>query len=187
MNIEKIAAHGSPKSRMIYHEDPQSLHINTAEKRCYFVPFEKGQNPFESREQSAEFELLNSDWGFRYYDSIVDLEDDFVSVPAEKTIPVPSNWQDDFIPVPFNNKLPVPSNWQLHGYDKPQYTNVCYPIPYDPPYVPDDIPVGVYSRSYNYTPDGRDRMIVFEGVDSCVYLYINGEFVFAGFAQHLGV
>lgn len=162
MNIEKIAAHGSPKSRMIYHEDPQSLHINTAEKRCYFVPFEKEQNPFESREHSAEFELLNGDWGFRYYDSIVDLEDDFVSVPAERTIP-------------------VPSNWQLHGYDKPQYTNVCYPIPYDPPYVPDDIPVGVYSRGYNYTPDGKDRILVFEGVDSCVYLYINGEF--AGYSQ----
>ena len=162
MDITKISAHGSQKSRMLYHENPQSLHINTLAKHCYFIPFEKGQNPFESREQSAEFELLNGDWGFRYYDSIVDLEDDFASVPAEKTIP-------------------VPSNWQLFGYDKPQYTNVCYPIPYDPPYVPDDIPVGVYSRSYNYTPDGRDKILVFEGVDSCVYLYINGEF--AGYSQ----
>ena len=107
-------------------------------------------------------ELLNGDWGFRYYDSIIDLEDDFVSVPPEKTIP-------------------VPSNWQLHGYDKPQYTNVCYPIPYDPPYVPDDIPAGVYSREYVYNPDGLDRILVFEGVDSCVYLYINGEF--AGYSQ----
>ena len=75
----------------------------------------------------------------------------------------------------------MPSNWQLHGYDKPQYTNVCYPIPYDPPYVPDDIPVGIYQRSYNYSPDGNDRILVFEGIDSCVYLYINGEF--AGYSQ----
>ncbi|MCM1330549.1 MAG: DUF4981 domain-containing protein [Ruminococcus sp.] len=78
-------------------------------------------------------------------------------------------------------KIPVPSNWQLHGYDKPQYTNVCYPIPFDPPYVPDDNPVGVYSRSYEYSPDGMDRIIVFEGVDSCIYLYVNGEF--AGYSQ----
>ncbi|MBP0957177.1 MAG: glycoside hydrolase family 2, partial [Oscillospiraceae bacterium] len=127
MDISKIAAPGSPKSRMIYHEDPQQLHVNTLEKHCYFIPFAEGQDAFADREQSDRFELLNGEWGFRYYDSIIDLEDDFVSVPAEKT-------------------SPVPSNWQLHGYDKPQYTNVCYPIPYDPPYVPDDIPVGVYSR-----------------------------------------
>ncbi|MGN0700326.1 MAG: glycoside hydrolase family 2 TIM barrel-domain containing protein [Oscillospiraceae bacterium] len=162
MDISKIAAPGSPKSRMIYHEDPQSLHINTLSKHCYFIPFAEGQDAFADREQSDRFELLNGDWGFRYYDSIIDLEDDFVSVSAEKTIP-------------------VPSNWQLHGYDKPQYTNICYPIPYDPPYVPDDIPVGVYSRDYSYTPDGIDRILVFEGVDSCIYLYINGEFV--GYSQ----
>ncbi|MCH5347959.1 MAG: DUF4981 domain-containing protein [Oscillospiraceae bacterium] len=162
MDISKIAAPGTPKSKMIYHEDPQELHVNTLEKHCYFIPFGKEQNPFEDREKSDRFELLNGEWDFRYYDSIIDMEDDFISLPYEKTIP-------------------VPSNWQLHGYDKPQYTNVCYPIPYDPPYVPDDIPVGVYSRSYKHTPDGLNRTLVFEGVDSCIYLYINGEF--AGYSQ----
>ena len=162
MNIEKISAKGSPKSRMIYHEDPQQLHIGTLEKHCYFIPFAKAQNPFESREKSERFELLNGEWNFRYYDSIIDLEDDFVSAPFIETIP-------------------VPSNWQLHGYDKPQYTNVCYPIPFDPPFVPDDIPVGVYSRSYDHKSDGMRKILVFEGVDSCIYLYINGEFV--GYSQ----
>ncbi|MGN0695404.1 MAG: glycoside hydrolase family 2 TIM barrel-domain containing protein [Oscillospiraceae bacterium] len=162
MDISKIAACGSPKSRMIYHEDPDKLHVNTLEKHCYFIPFGAGQDPFADREASVRFELLNGEWDFRYYDSIIDMEDDFISVPFEK-------------------KLPVPSNWQLYGYDKPQYTNVCYPIPYDPPYVPDDIPAGVYSRSYAYSPDGLDRILVFEGADSCIYLYINGEF--AGYSQ----
>lgn len=162
MNIEKISAKGSPKSRMIYHEDPHQLHIGTLGKHCYFIPFAKAQNPFESREKSERFELLNGEWNFRYYDSIIDLEDDFVSVPFTETIP-------------------VPSNWQLHGYDKPQYTNVCYPIPFDPPFVPDDIPVGVYSRSYDHKSDGMRKILVFEGADSCIYLYINGEF--AGYSQ----
>lgn len=162
MDIKNISAKGSPKSRMIYHEDPQQLHIGTLGKHCYFIPFARQQDPFEVRERSERFELLNGEWKFRYYDSIIDLEDDFVSLPFEKTIP-------------------VPSNWQLHGYDKPQYTNVCYPIPYDPPFVPDDIPVGIYSRSYNYTADGMRKILVFEGVDSCIYLYINGEF--AGYSQ----
>ena len=84
---------------------------------------------------------MNGNWGFRYYDSIIDLEDDFIH---EK----------------FENTIPVPSNWQLYGYDKPQYTNVCYPIPFDPPFVPDDIPVGVYQREYDYSPDGMDRVLV---------------------------
>ena len=39
---------------------------------------------------------------------------------------------------------PVPSLWQNHGYDRHQYTNVQYPIPYDPPYVPAQNPCGVY-------------------------------------------
>lgn len=162
MDITKIAAPGSHKSKMIYHEDLQSLHINTLDEHAYFVPFAKNQNPFTCRYESELLELLNGDWGFRYFDSIIDLEDNFASIKAEKTIP-------------------VPSNWQMHGYDRHQYTNVLYPIPFDPPFVPDDIPVGVYSRTYNYTCDGLDRTIVFEGVDSCLYLYINGEFV--GYTQ----
>lgn len=162
MDISKISAKGSPKSRMIYHENPEQLHVGTLEKHCYFIPFAPGEIPFDPREKSSRFELLNGQWEFRYYDSIIDMEDDFISHPFER-------------------KIPVPSNWQLQGYDKPQYTNVCYPIPYDPPYVPDDIPVGVYSRSLAYTPDGLDRILVFEGADSCVYLYVNGEF--AGYSQ----
>lgn len=162
MELSKIAAHGSPKSKLIFHEDPESLHVNTLNRHCYFIPFGKGQDPFGSREGSDRFELLNGDWDFRYYDSIVDLEDDFIGVPFGKTIP-------------------VPSNWQLYGYDGLQYTNINYPIPFDPPYVPDDIPTGVYRRGYTYIPDGRDRILVFEGADSCVYLFVNGEF--AGYSQ----
>ncbi len=162
MNISKISAKNSPKNKMVFHEDEQSLHVGTLDKRCYFIPFSYEQDPFADRELSRRFELLNGEWDFRYYESIIDMEDDFISVPYEK-------------------KIPVPSNWQLHGYDKPQYTNICYPIPYDPPYVPDDIPVGVYRRGYEYVPDGMNRILVFEGADSCIYLYVNGEFV--GYSQ----
>lgn len=162
MDISKIAAPGTPKSKMIYHEDPDNLHINTLERHCYFIPFGKNEDPFKERQCSGQFELLNGEWDFRYYESIVDMEDDFISVP-------------------FETKIPVPSNWQLHGYDKLQYTNARYPIPYDPPYVPDDIPVGVYGRNYEYKADGTDKILVFEGVDSCIYLYING--VFVGYSQ----
>ncbi|MBQ3920400.1 MAG: glycoside hydrolase family 2 [Oscillospiraceae bacterium] len=162
MRISDITEKGSPKSEMIFHEDPQKLHIGTLPDHCYFIPFAKGQNAFGVRDSSERFELLNGEWDFDYYDSIIDMPDDFT---------VQQN----------SRRLPVPSNWQLHGYDRPQYTNVCYPIPFDPPYVPDDIPVGVYGRDYAYSPDGLRRILCFEGVDSCVYLYINGRS--AGYSQ----
>ncbi len=162
MDLSKIAKPGSPKSKMIYHEDMDNLHIGTLDKHCYFIPFEKGEDPFADRESSKRFELLNGDWKFRYFDSVIDLEDEFVGQDTDNTIP-------------------VPSNWQLHGYDIPQYTNVLYPITFEPPYVPDEVPVGVYSKTYEYSNDGLDRILVFEGVDSCMYLYVNNDFV--GYSQ----
>ncbi|MBQ8841302.1 MAG: DUF4981 domain-containing protein [Ruminiclostridium sp.] len=162
MDLSLISKAGTPKNEMIYHENPEALHIGTLKPHRYFIPFGKSQNPFESRYASECMELLNGEWNFTYYDSIIDMPDDFISLKSDKTIP-------------------VPANWQLQGYDKPQYTNVCYPITYDPPFVPDDIPVGVYSRNYNYTADGMRKILTFEGVDSCLYLYINGKF--AGYSQ----
>ena len=162
MKLNEIAKENTPKSLLVYHENPEVLHINTEKKHCYFIPFAKGQNPFLSREESECFAFLNGVWEFKYYSSIVDMEDDFIRAK-------------------FTEKIPVPSNWQLHGYDYHQYTNICYPIPYDPPYVPDDIPVGVYQREYEYTPDGKDRILAFEGVDSCLYLFVNDKYV--GYSQ----
>ncbi len=158
MDIRQIAKPQSPKSFMIYHEDTHSLHIGTLAPHAYFIPFLKDEKPFGSRENSGAFELLNGEWNFKYQSSIIDLEDDFINSP-------------------FKSTLPVPSNWQLYGYDKPQYTNVNFPIPYDPPFVPDDNPVGVYQREYSYIADGKRKILCFEGVDSCFYLYINNTFV----------
>ena len=162
MNLGKISKIGSQKSKMLFHEDPSRLHVNALEPHAYFIPFAKGEDPFLPREKSSRFELLNGSWGFSYRESVIDLPDDFCSNKPE-------------------TEISVPSNWQLKGFDRPQYTNVQYPIPYDPPFVPDDDPVGVYYRDYDYSPDGLRRIIVFEGVDSCVYLYVNG--VFAGYSQ----
>ena len=63
--------------------------------------------------------------------------------------------------------IPVPSNWQMQGYGRPNYTNVNYPYPVDPPFVPDENPTGLYRRKF-YVPDtwaGRQVALIFEGVD----------------------
>ena len=167
MNMAEIAACGSGKSFLIYHENPEKLHVNTLPAHAWFIPFDPKQEGacevcFGDKEQSQRVEMLNGEWEFRYLDSIVDLEDDFTETALDQ-------------------KIPVPSNWQLFGYDRAQYTNVSYPIPFDPPYVPDDIPVGIYRRTYSYRADGLERILTFEGVDSCLYLFVNGAFV--GYTQ----
>ena len=50
-----------------------------------------------------------------------------------------------------------------------------------PPFLPDNIPLGIYQRDYNYTPDQKRRILCFEGVDSCLYLFINNQF--AGYSE----
>ena len=146
MKLSDLAKKNSPKAGMVFHEDAEKLHIGTLADHVYFIPFEWGADPFAQREKSKRFELLNGKWDFAYYPSVIDLEDDFLHMT-------------------FSKKIPVPANWQLHGYDRAQYTNVVYPVPFDPPYVPDDNPVGIYQRSYSYKEDGLQRILCFEGVD----------------------
>ncbi|MBQ8588299.1 MAG: DUF4981 domain-containing protein, partial [Clostridia bacterium] len=68
-------------------------------------------------------------------------------------------------------------SWQMVGYDVPQYLNISYPFPVDPPYVPVDNPAGVYAMDFSLTEEWTNRSthIVFEGVSSCLELYINGK------------
>ena len=151
------------KQNNIFHEDPQKLHVNTEPNRNYFIPFSTNSNPFEEREKSNDFFLLNGTWNFRFYESFLDFEDNFLDTDFTETIT-------------------VPSNWQLNGYDKPMYLNTRYPIAFNPPYVPDDNPVGLYQRKFQVDlSDEFEQFLNFEGVDSCFYLYINNKFV--GYSQ----
>ncbi len=80
-----------------------------------------------------------------------------------------------------SGKIDVPSCWQCRGYEKPYYTNVIYPIPVDPPYVPTKNPMGVYSREFEIKDATKKQYIVFEGVATCLELFIND--TFAGYSQ----
>jgi beta-galactosidase len=73
--------------------------------------------------------------------------------------------------------LAVPSHWQLRGYGSPAYTNVDFPFPIDPPYVPDENPTGDYRRDFDLPPDwpGGAAVLRFEGVDSCYQVWLNGQ------------
>lgn len=73
--------------------------------------------------------------------------------------------------------------WQNHGYDHHQYTNIRYPFPADPPYVPKENPCGAYLYDFTYQKDAAAprAFLNFEGVASCFYVWLNGQFV--GYSQ----
>lgn len=154
-----------------YYENLNVLHLGTEEPRAYFIPFENQEKANERRETSAYFTSLCGQWDFKFFNNITEIDDAF--------------WATDYSTEGFD-KIPVPMNWQMclgRGYDVPHYTNIRYPIPNDPPFVPDDNPCGAYSRTFEVTPEmaGRQLYLNFEGVDSCFYLWINGTFV--GYSQ----
>ncbi len=76
--------------------------------------------------------------------------------------------------------IDVPSMWQYRGYGSPVYPNVEYPIPFDPPFVSCENPVGYYRRRFTAKKAGRS-ILYFGGVDSIYFVWLNGTYV--GFAK----
>ena len=75
------------------------------------------------------------------------------------------------------DEIPVPSHWQLEGHGRPQYTNVAYPFPVDPPRPPSENPTGCYRREVEVDPawlEAGSVVLRFEGVDSAFHVYWNG-------------
>ena len=158
-----------------YHENPHSLHIGCEKPRAYFIPFESEEAAREgTRGRSRRFQSLCGAWCFRWFPSLRDVVD-FTSEAFSRE---------------GMDRLTVPMNWQLEldrGYDAPNYTNVNYPYPVDPPYVPDNNPCGLYVRDFTVPAWSADKEIYlnFEGVDSCFYLWINDRFAAYSQVSHM--
>lgn len=152
-----------------YYEDLSVLHENTMPARAYFIPASRRMdNLVEHREESDRMQLLNGTWKFQYFNSIYDIKDSFFE----------KNYDTENF-----DEIQVPSVWQMAGYDTHQYTNIRYPFPFDPPYVPQDIPCGAYVHTFEYSRDEKapKSFLNFEGVDSCFYVWINGSYI--GYSQ----
>lgn len=140
------------------YEDLTKTRVNTAPLRSHYIPYDTLEGALSGKPENSKFyKLLNGVWDFTYYGH--DTEE---GSSAGKS-----------------GKINVPGNWQMQGYDKPWYTNVNYPFPIDPPYVPDENPMGVYTKTVELPDEwrGRRTYIVFEGVSSCLELHVNGNFV----------
>lgn len=115
------------------------------------------QRAYYIPENDGAYISLNGIWDFSFY------ERDFDDMPQSE------------------GTIDVPSCWQCRGYEKPYYTNVTYPFPVNPPYIPNENPMGVYKRSFEIEETDKKYYIVFEGVDSCLELYINDQY--AGYSE----
>lgn len=153
-----------------YFQNPQILHVGTQPLRAYFIPCanEKEAWHADMMTSSRVKKLNGADWKFKYFESFHEIPENIISEQ-------PKLQKFDVIP--------VPSCWQILGYDQKQYVNARYPIPFDPPYVPDDNPAGVYVKDFLLTEQETARRLFlnFDGADSCYYVWLNGLFV--GYSQ----
>ena len=135
----------------------QTKSRGTVAPHNYFIPFNENDRHGD-RTDSSRFVLLNGTWAFRPHRRAADAR---VGETLADTIP-------------------VPSCVQMFGYDTPQYTNVRYPFPFTPPHIVKDNPAYHYRRTVKLARTQGVRL-VFEGVDSFFYVYVNGKEV--GFSQ----
>ncbi len=141
--------------------------IGVEQPRTYYVPFEDGQkipmkNGIIDREASKRMLLLNGEWQICEHDC-----PESVCIDEELT-----------------DKIPVPSCVQMHGFDHIQYINSRYPFPFNPPRVPKKNPTYHYRTTFRLASVDEKYYLVFEGVDSAFYLYVNGQEVGYGQISH---
>lgn len=149
-------------------ENPGLPSKNAMEPHAYFIP--NSSEAAAIRNEPSPFEMsLNGTWKFK-----------IVKNPGERPL--------DFFKTNFDisgwNDIKVPANWQTEGFDSYIFTDVEYPIPVNPPFVPKDFnPVGSYKKEFDLPADwkGKNVFIRLGAVNSFFYLWINNNY--AGFSK----
>lgn len=145
-------------------QDLSVYSVNTQPPKASFIPYSSLSKALEDNYLKAEnYQLLNGDWQFKWFAN-----------PAAVT---PNFFTDEFDSSDWDT-IPVPSNWQMHGYDYPIYTNIKYPFPRKPPFVPqDNNPTGAYKTQFTVPENWQDKQVLlhFGAVKSAYYVWVNGE------------
>ncbi|MDO5023145.1 MAG: beta-galactosidase, partial [Eubacteriales bacterium] len=151
--------------RFDFHQDLDCLHKNRLEPRTFSVPYKDAESAQKNMAALSPYYMsLNGKWSFELFEGSASISEETLATKPQ-----------------FN--IQVPGCWQMQGFDAPQYTNIRYPIPYDPPYVPDNTPIGWYQKTFTLPESfsNRETVLRFEGIDSCAYIYVNSQF--AGFSK----
>jgi beta-galactosidase len=146
-------------------EDPEIIGRNKLDPVATFYRFSDRATALEgTRSNSPYMKLLNGTWKFKYVRTPEERPTDFFAEGFDA-----SGWDD----------IQVPSNWERQGFGQPIYTNVTYPFDKNPPLIAgrNGNPVGSYRTTFTVPPEwkGRRLLIHFDGVESAMYLWINGK------------
>jgi beta-galactosidase len=161
-------------------ENEQVIGINKEAAHSHYIPYASVEQALAGyANESPFYQCLNGTWKFNW-------------VKSPDLRPV-GFYKPDFN-VSYWDNIEVPSNWQVKGYGKPIYTNITYPFVKNPPYVMTPAwagwtnsellnPVGSYRRNFEVPADwdGREIYLHFAGVQSAMYVWVNGKKV--GYSQ----
>lgn len=148
--------------------------VNREAARSTFYPFDSVTSALTRQpSNSPYYKLLNGDWKFQF-STLDEKPEDFQGADFDDsqwdTIPVPSSWQT------------IKNEDGTFKYEKPMYTNVTYPW-----YSTEDLEpgegyhkgnnVGTYRTTFALPEGWKDRRVFlnFDGVESAMYLWVNGE------------
>ncbi|HEY9230730.1 MAG TPA: sugar-binding domain-containing protein, partial [Blastocatellia bacterium] len=161
-------------------ENPRVFGINKELPHATLVPFPNARAALADDAQASPFvRSLNGQWKFHWVKQPSERPTDFYKVDYDV-----SQWKE----------IRVPSNWEMEGYGTPIYTNITYPFKRDAPRVVSEPPpqytaykerdpVGSYRRTFTVPADwqGRQVFLIFNGVNSAFYVWVNGKRV--GYSQ----
>ncbi|TAJ14306.1 DUF4981 domain-containing protein [Marinilabiliaceae bacterium JC017] len=151
-------------------ENTEIFAVNKEPAHASFIPFDEASDDlWRSKFESPFVQSLNGKWKFNFVKKPADRPVDFFQNDYDV-----SGWDD----------IDVPGNWELKGFGTPIYTDVSYPFPANPPFIPNDFnPVGSYKHTFNIPAEwkGKEVFIHLGSVKSAFYIWINGEKV--GYSQ----
>ena len=147
-------------------EDPEICQVNKEMPHAHFIPFTNIEAAkTEDKWQSELVQSLNGTWQFHLSQNLKERPFWFFKNDFDTR-----NWDE----------IKVPSNWEMQGFDYPIYTNVKYPHAKTPPLIQEHYnPVGSYKKIFELPEnwDGKEILIHFGAVSSCMNLWVNEQFV----------
>ncbi|MCW3464646.1 glycoside hydrolase family 2 TIM barrel-domain containing protein [Chitinophaga nivalis] len=149
-------------------ENPSKVSEHTLAPHAHFIPY---PTTAAARKQAASPLQLSLDgtWQFQ-----------LVKHPGLR----PAGFHQPAFSVKNWKTIQVPGNWQPQGYAPYIFTDVEYPFPPNPPFVPkDDNPVGSYRRDFELPANwnGKQVWLHLGAVNAFFYAWINGQYV--GFSK----
>jgi len=146
-------------------ECPELTEINRLPIRATLHPYNSSAAALTGKKETSPwYKCLNGQWQFKLFKNPEDVKPVHIGMKSK------AKW----------DKISVPGCWTMQGYDKPHYTNVQMAWENKPPFVmADENPTGVYRTSFTLSNTWKSRrtVIQFGGIESCGFVYLNGEFV----------